>query len=241
MSRPVVSVILSAAYPEKWIGMYASLQVQNATSFEIIFVGPNAPTYEMPPSTKFIQTDVNPVQCKEIAFRASVGHYVLDLADDFLFVPQFLNSMVAHTIGHDMNKKIIIGHLGHKWKAKVLGKHHLGHRDLPIIGLLALIKRSVWEKLGGLERRLKAIYYNDDLALRFYQAGGSYILGDPRTCLANEQGVNALSRLSRAQDEPTILKLWSVNGEFTPERQSVLCPFSDEDILTRNQIDDEDE
>lgn len=232
-----VSVILSAIYPEKWMGMHESLMNKNTTSFELIFVGPNAPDYELPENVRFIQTEVNPVQCKEIACRAAEGEYIIDVADDFLFVPGFLNAFIDHTHGIDMDKHIIIGHLGRKWKAKVLSKHYLGRADLPIVGLMFLMKKNVWQGLGGLERRLKAIYYNDDLALRFYQSGGAYILGNVKKCLANEQGTGSLSRASAEHDFPVIEKLWSKDGVFTPKRQDVLYPFSDEDLLIINQMD----
>ena len=84
--KPDISIIGIAARPENWPNRYRSLDF-NDVSFEIVFVGPNEPDYELPPNPRFIKSNVKPMQCLEITSRNTSGELAMYcIADDYTFV-----------------------------------------------------------------------------------------------------------------------------------------------------------
>ena len=64
MKKPDISIIGTAARPENWLSLYRSLGSDDV-SFEIVFVGPNEPDYELPSNFRFIKSNVKPMQCEQ--------------------------------------------------------------------------------------------------------------------------------------------------------------------------------
>ena len=55
MTKPTVSILASASRPENWMVLYDSIG-DNDVSFELVFVGPNAPNYRLPDNFKYIKS-----------------------------------------------------------------------------------------------------------------------------------------------------------------------------------------
>ena len=85
MSSPKISLIASASRPENWSGLYESIG-DNETSFELVFVGPNAPKEVLPDNFIYIKSNVKPAQCWEIAARHATGNLLMYVADDIVFI-----------------------------------------------------------------------------------------------------------------------------------------------------------
>ena len=45
--NPKIGIVSSAHRPQNWMGLYKSIG-QNELEFELVFVGPNPPDYELP-------------------------------------------------------------------------------------------------------------------------------------------------------------------------------------------------
>ena len=71
MSDIKISLIGSAFRTNNWLKIYDSVK-KNKIGFEIVYVGPNKPDFQLPDNFRFIQSDVKPVQCIEIAARAII-------------------------------------------------------------------------------------------------------------------------------------------------------------------------
>lgn len=66
LKKPEISLFGSVHRPHLWMDLYRSIG-DNSISFEIVFVGPNDPDFELPSNFKFIKSYVKPTQCIEIA------------------------------------------------------------------------------------------------------------------------------------------------------------------------------
>ena len=65
--KPLVTIIATAYRTDNWINLYNSFGKPSLVNLEFVFVGPNEPNYELPENFRFIQSDVKPTQCIEIA------------------------------------------------------------------------------------------------------------------------------------------------------------------------------
>lgn len=74
--------------------------------FEIVFAGPNPPEEQMPDNFRYIQTNVKPAQCAEIAARYAVGEYLITAADDYSYSDNYLRKMYWYIKRFDMNRVI---------------------------------------------------------------------------------------------------------------------------------------
>ena len=68
-----ISVVASAARPEYWIEFYNNLYNNCNISFEIVFVGPCEPNFNLPNNFRYYKSDVKVTQCVEAAIRFSIG------------------------------------------------------------------------------------------------------------------------------------------------------------------------
>ncbi len=239
MSHCLCSLLLSGIRPQHWGEIFQNLLQNNSSSFELIFVGPKPPPFKLPKQCKYIKADDSHAKCVEIAFRHASGEYVIPIADDLLFIDKFLDNVLSYASSTDMDKNIIIPHVGRptkrkQFKAKVNGKFHGGNPKWPIVGLIPLIKRQVWASLGGLDKRFHSVYWNDDIVLRFYQQGGGYVLANHKTCVACELNRGSyLSKTAGKTDWQLIRRLWHWNDKkFILERQDAVLSYTPEELRT---------
>ena len=90
------SVIVSSNKSFLWSSLYKSLFKNNKIPTEVIFVGPNRPSFKLFDFCYFKKTKVKPSQCWEIASRMAKGKYLLFAADDLRFSGNFLNNAYRH-------------------------------------------------------------------------------------------------------------------------------------------------
>ena len=92
----------------------------------------------------------------------------------------------------------------------------------PIATICALYHREKWNELGGVDKRFKTVFWDIDMSLRFYEAGGAPFLA-PDCPLAIDNTVpGKLTKTGRAgRDRRLLDKFWKrdvvIDGKKTVE------------------------
>ena len=238
MTTPLISIIATASRPENWMELYKSIG-ENDVSFEVIFVGPNEPNFQLPTNFNFIKSNVKPAQCVEIASRHASGDFIIPVADDVLFTTQhpldkyykaYVDAGAGNTVASAEYK------LDPGWN-----RFFHNNTESPLMPFCGLIPTRLWRELGGIDSQFIAVSWDLDLAMRIFAAGGQVVMagvfigeeielpGKPRS-----RG-STLHRDYWPIDRVLLDKLWSVDGKVHFNRTSPVIPFSDEDILVRSQ------
>ena len=238
--KPFISLVASACRPHLWEKLYESLTLDKVhVSCEFVFVGPVIPEFKLPLNFKFIKSNVKPAQCYEIAARHANGEYILFIVDDILFSKRFLD-IICKKIYEINDDKAIISPIYKKNMCKRdprtlrIDKHD---SKSPIVSLIPLFNRKMWELIGGIDKRFIASMWSYDVQLRFYEAGGKlYFI---KECYINEIRVpynkNKLSEQSGI-DRKTLKGFWrNKDKTYSKKRLSKVKFFRDKDILEVTQ------
>ena len=238
MSAPTISIISSAARPENWQGLYENIG-ENDVSCEFIFVGPNAPKWELPDNFTYIKSNVKPAQCFEIAARHANGKLLLWIADDSLYVTKRpLDKLYDYYQQHD-NENVIVSSnydLPDGWN-----RFFLGDPDSPTLALSGLMSKKLWRHLGGIDSRFIALCWAEDISMSVRSIGGDIILSDVYMDEEVEKAGRPRSRGStllrdhKSTDRKLLEELWVTDTTTHFNRSLPVDPFSDVDILTRSQ------
>jgi len=175
MEKPIISIIAPAIRPQLWLEFYKMCCNGNIIPFEIVFVGPNLPSFKLPENFFFIHSNVKPPQCFEIACRNAKSEYVLIFTDDLIIPSGTIDLMYSYMI-RMWNEKAIIG-------ARFSDNPNPGTPDYDmffdlnsvcsaVVACAVLIKKSVWEEVGGVDRRFNRLWSDTDLQMRIIAAGG---------------------------------------------------------------------
>ena len=240
---PVISIFGSAIKVHDWLKFYEKLS-HNDVSFVIIFAGHVRPDFELPSNFKYIYASVKPAQCFHIAYSNTSGKYVLNSPDDFEFSPHALDNMLSMLQQKDENKTIVTSRYFYSGVEIPL----ISFRDssdiayYPPSGIVvsfgSLVKKNLFEKLGGIDNRFLALYWDLDIVMQLYVLGGKVIICENATC--DEPIKNSLHKLRGKYDFKFFLNLWckTENGQkiLTLNRNSPVAPFiNDESILSKSQ------
>ncbi len=210
--------------------------------FEIVFVGHKPPLKKMPDNFRYIETDVKPSQCYEIAARQSKGEFLILTGDDCRYNANFLGKMLLRCQGMDMDSNFIIfrHYQSSGKKIRVDGPVVNGRKWYNSVA--HLIKKDVWDKIGGFDRRYWGLGMCIDQQLRLHKLGFEVVIVDE--CVAMEvensviMGETGIVRCSIRDSE-----IRSKSGDdWDPwiKKNSVwdripFLPFVDKDILTVSQ------
>jgi len=234
------SVIASAIHSDLYTQCYNSISAGSNISFEVIFAGNVLPKEKMPINFKYIYTEVNPLQCVEIAARASSGEYLIDIADDLLFSEGFLDRTNHYLSKLYMDDMIVGGRYqtnGVFWD-NILTFDKKGVNS-PVVPFLPALKRRVWEEVGGIDRRFSYALFDIDVLLRFYAKGYSpFIAPDNWGNEIRNRSVKSIlcggtDRLGRR----LLNRFWVENGLVIKNRKEAVESFDDKNILTVNQYE----
>jgi len=238
MSDIKISVIGSAFRTKNWLKIYDSVS-KNNINFEIVFVGPNKPDFQLPDNFRFIQSDVKPVQCIEIAARAAKGELIQFVPDDCLFVLENSLELIYETYKkHNNYKNIFSMTYCEDGKENQEDNHRLDHEDksTPIIGICNVISKSFFTELGGLDKSFIASMYDLDLSLRAFDRGGNVLMTDIKI---NEKQIemSAGSHTSAEywnMDRKHLFEIWT-REKNKYYRNKKFTGFSDIDLLKYSQ------
>ena len=175
VNEPLFSFIAPAIRDYMYADYYKNV-FHNDIPFEVIFVGNKPPKQEMPGNFKYIETDENPGKCYEIAARHATGEYLITSTDDLRYVNRFMVHLLHYCNTVDMDQHFIF--YGKKRPPE------LAHSANEMV-----IKRSIWHKMGGLEKRSYQMGGCDwagliDLEFRLQRDG--YKVFFAKNCISNE-------------------------------------------------------
>jgi len=238
MKRPTVSIISSAFRPENWMGLYESLG-ENDVSLELIFVGPNAPKYELPENFQFIQSNVKPAQCFEVASRHAQGEFILWVTDDLRYITERpIDKLVEAHRSSKADNPIV----GSRYRFPE-GWNRFFPYDMesPIIPSYWMVSSNLWRETGGVDRRFIAVCWDMDMAMRMLASGSELVISDvyvdEKIDMPNKPRSrgSALYRDHKATDRVLLDMLWSTGGKVHFDRALPVESLSENRILTRSQ------
>ena len=96
MSKPVFSLIAPSVRSAYYQQVYDSIARDAKVPFEFIFVGNVEPLKKIADNFHYINTNVKPAQCVEIAARNATGDFLIPIADDITFSDNFLNTILKN-------------------------------------------------------------------------------------------------------------------------------------------------
>jgi len=177
-----ISFYGSSIRPELWQKMDDELSQTNL-SIEIIWAGPKG-LDKLPSHTKWIKTDVKPVQCWEIAARACQGEVICQLADDLNITPY--NYDKAYKIYKEANNpKTIVQPRFYNGRKKDITRTLLFpmmDRTVPksdwvqAAGGGSIYNREFFNSLEGFDNGFIAIHAEQDLSLRAAARGANILI-----------------------------------------------------------------
>lgn len=234
--NPKIGIVASAFRPQNWMNLYKSIG-DNQVDFELVFVGPNPPDYELPNNFRFIRSLVKPTQCFEIAFRNTSAELVMHIGDDLIFrTPSPLDRLYKMYKSCN-NDKIILScrYMLNGQEQPVIEHYYLcGDINSPIMPLAGLMSRNLFNSIGGIDRNFIAVMWDLDIAMRVYALGGDVFFSD---VFMDEDKGNG-SRLCEDflwHDRGLLDDLWVKDGKVNFFRAKPVESFSDFNILMTSQ------
>ncbi len=233
-----ISLIGSAFRTNNWLKVYNSVR-KNNINFEIIFVGPKKPDFQLPDNFKFIQSNVKPVQCIEIAARAASGELIQIIPDDILFIKENSLDLIYKTYYERYNYKNLFSMLlCENGKAFDADNFRLNPNKInsPFVGVCNVISKSFFYELGGLDKAFIASMYDIDFSLRAILRGGQVLMTDIKIDerkLEMSEGSHTAAEYWNI-DRKHLLKLWSKKGN-TLIRNEKFMGFNEINLLKYSQ------
>lgn len=241
MDKPIISVIGAAIKTKYWLRCYESIARNNQTPFEMIFVGRTRPDFPLPDNFRHIYSTVKPPQCVEIASREAKGEYLFPISDDLIFATMYeeesaLGNLYEYALR--LNDDTATISCRYELDGKVLDHAHcftLGNPFSPFVPICALMKTKTYRKLGGIDRRFVAIYWDIDLYMRFFEIGGKPFIA-PNVFARDDSGKGSyLWGRFECLDRPLLNSLWMTETKYSKTRLAPVESFDDENIFTITQ------
>ena len=220
------------------MGLYENIGV-NDVAFELVFVGPNAPKFQLPDNFTYIKSNVKPAQCWEIAARNATGTLLMWMADDSLYVTERPLDKLYSVYRDCQNENVIVSSnymLTEGWN-----RFFSGDLSSPTTALNGLLSARLWREIGGIDRNFIALGWDLDIIMRVHALGGEIVMSDvymdenvelphkPRS-----RG-STLLRDHKRTDIALLHRLWCVDGKVHFNRTLPVESLSDTDILVRSQ------
>ena len=232
-----VSIYIHSIRPDLWLPLYESL-IKNTVDIELIVAGYPQPSFSLPDNLKFIETFVKHPQAAQIARRACTGDYMLNMADDYIILPNVFDKFVD-VYEKSSNKKLIVSGI-YAWGGGVPadeGRFVNADPDsivMPNPG--NFISRELSDQVGGFDVNFYGTYFTEDVTLRLYNLGCEIIR--LKDIIFNEivdycTG-ERLSYKCGDMDRNYLYSLWGIDGKNLTRAKPVEV-YKDENILTINQ------
>lgn len=238
VNKPDISIFGSAHRPQYWMDLYHSIG-KNRVKFEIVFVGPNPPDYELPENFRFIRSFVKPTQCAEIAARNARADLIMDMPDDCEFVTlEPLDKLYDFYVSGGSDKLIVSSRMMTDGEDQSHFAHRffVGDENTPLMPLCGLMSKKFYRELGGIDKSFIAVMWPLDMAMRAYAAGGRVELS--HVYMNEDRGKCAGSNLCGEfweRDRGLLEYLWTDNGKLRSFRRKAPVSFSGVDILEISQ------
>tara|TARA_B100001146_G_scaffold223705_1_gene239079 strand:+ start:53 stop:913 length:861 start_codon:yes stop_codon:yes gene_type:complete len=174
---PKISVVCSGIRVKSWKRFYENLS-ESKIEFELIIPGNVKPDFKLPSNFHFINTNVKPAQCVEIGVRKAKSDLIMILADDIKCSDNFLDTMYESYMLNCAKTDVIsclFMKFGKLWPSE-LYKFWPGVYGSPVLAMGMMMNKELWTKLGGLDKRFIAIYWDIDIFLRLLENGGKHYI-----------------------------------------------------------------
>lgn len=227
-----------------WQEMYKNF-CRNKTPFHFVFVGHVQPQFKLPDNFTYINCPLGPAECAEIAYRYAYKHitdakYIINVADDISTPEYFLDSLIEFyekKVVEFKNEYLIVSPMaiGCFQEENLMAFYDGG----PVLlgNTLTTIENS--KKIGGIDKRFKAIYWDCDRHLRAHMGGANVVFAAAHeTPVATEIDWNpsdGLWKTYSGHDHTFLKELWSVRDGG--ENNLFCSSFEDgKNILTKKNI-----
>ena len=234
---PKIGIVASAHRPQHWMNLYNSIG-DNNIEYELVFVGPNPPDYELPKNFRFIRSFVKPAQCFEIAFRNTMADLVMPIADDCEFItPQPLDRLYDLYKSCNLDELIVSSRGMHGDMVWPQSFHCFYTNDdsTPVVALCGLMSKKLYRDIGGIDRNFISIMWDSDIAMRVHALGGRVVMSDVYINEDMSKGSSLCTGEFFRHDRTLLESLWTTNGKVHFNRAKPVEPFSDMNILTASQ------
>jgi len=227
-----------------WLELYNSIVTD--LEFEVIFVSDVAPDFELPSNFKCILSDTKPVQCVEIAYRASKGDIIHWTADDTLYEPYAFDKAVAKM--KDYKTMVCFKTMEGDKKDKVatidktdlhyLFMPHESYANAPKTMPYGIMSRQLIEEVGGCcDRRFISGQWENDLVIRALNIGGKMTICREAVAYNLEGRHDGEQNLKKTWSyENKLLHTWYLKGDkIVYDKEEIFEPFEDLYLLSKNQ------
>ena len=236
--KPEISIYASAHRPNNWMDLYGSIG-HNNVSFEVVFVGPNEPDFELPNNFKFIKSCTKPTQCLEIAVRNTSADLIMNVADDTEFRTEKPLDLLYESYNSFNREKILLScryMLNGQDVSSTGQRFFVGDYSSPIMPVSALMSKKLYFDIGGIDRNFIAVMWDCDIAMRVYAIGGEVILSNVYIdeLKSKSHGSNLCADYWN-HDRKLLEKLWTINKKTHLNRAKPVESFFDFRILEVSQ------
>lgn len=234
MSKPEVTICISSIRPQNWKIFWDSLEGAK-TNHEIIFVGPNPPTFDLPSHVRYIETKVKITQCWQIAANESQADTLTFSTDDMRYSPHALDSLYeAHAKSDDKRIMMSAAYVANGQNFAQYQHYFFNGQASPQTPFGWLLDKDVFCQVGGIESRFVGVQWDVDLALRVIEYGGhTEIL--PGVVVEEFESLqtkpSACDRFWN-YDRPLLDTFWANGPNISTKRMRPIQPFICENILT---------
>lgn len=237
MRTPAISICSTAFRPQNWMALYNSLG-RNEVDFEMVFVGPNSPTFTLPENFTFIKSNVKPAQCFEIATRNSTGRLMMQVADDVEFKTERpLDKLYTAYHSYSNEKLILSCRFRRDGKVFPLENHRIFPlKNAPFMPMCGLTSRKLYMDTGGADKRFIAVMFDIDIFMRILDIGGEVKFSDVVVEeFKNRSRGSDLCYEFWKHDRGLLGELWLNEGNVSFKRSMPVEPFSDYRIVENSQ------
>jgi len=224
----MISFICPSIRPQYWQSLRDQIAFKEL-EFEIIFLGPVKNFYNIPENCRHIRTFVKPAQCYQAGVVNSKYKYMAFLTDDITFNKTNYLEMIYKNINLVENSRTILSFKFSSYGVNLWGKmKEYNSMSLPVC---AVMKKSDFFKIGGIDRRFISVMHDVDLYLRFLESGFKNIF---LNVIATEKirtlGFPSLYNKFYNKDGALFKQLWFKDKVFSLERRDSVKKYSNKNL-----------
>lgn len=237
MSTSKTVIVAPAIKTHFWEDLYGKFS-KDTVPFHMVFVGHILPNFDLPSNFTHIECNLSASACAEIAYRYAYEHikdakYIINVADDMGIPNIFLSDLIDFYNLQVEKYKTELLMAGNMYLNSVSSENFMGiYNNGPcLLGpALTTIKNS--KKIGGIDKRFKAIYWDCDRHLRTQMLGGRVVFAtadELSPVWEIEQNPGGLLHTYASLDKTMLDGLWSY--EELSDSPKVTCSLNNKVVL----------
>ena len=229
----MISIICKSRRPELWIDFYNQF-FTTKVDFEIIFIGPFKPAFELPLYCRFIHTIVKPAQCTEIGFRKAKGDYLVEFADDIRSKNKKILENINIYLKKEKNNYFLLSHQLYSYGEKIVVANKKFNNL--IIPFSPVFSKEIFNLTKGIDSNFIAVLYEPDLYLRMMQLGCKVIFSN----IIFEENKRSLLEPTLYGDYAKVdgnyfESVWIFKKKFSLKKKRKIFPFNNSNITILSQ------